>query len=240
MLLGTVASQTSDVAGFTPHYVTFDGTSTYLSRGGTLTDLNNAKTGTIVFQVEFAAEGDGVLQYINSQHATNDNRGITVSKLASDLIQVKGGKFGSNKLLLTSNTSYTNSSGKISVAASWDLGATVAHLWINDSNDLAGGSILNDDVLQYTVGDFFISGRDGSNLLDADCGGFYFDDAYHDLSVLATRRKFIQAGGVITDFSTAPTALAQFTGDEDGWNLNTAGNGNEGDGGDFTMTGNVF
>jgi hypothetical protein len=95
-------------------------------------------------------------------------------------------------LQLTSTTSYTASATWLHVLISWNLAAAAAHLYVNGTSDLAGGSTLTDDTLDYTVGDWGIGGDSnaGSKMNGCMTELYFAPGQFLDFSDAANVAKF--------------------------------------------------
>ena len=112
-----------------------------------LTSLTDSKVGWCSFWVNF-----------------RENQGSTHSVFHSDNGRFQFGRDSSNKiyiqaknssdtliLLLTATTATTDTTGWVHCAASWDLAAAEGALFLNGVDDLAGGSTLTNDTIDYSV-----------------------------------------------------------------------------------------
>jgi hypothetical protein len=177
--------------------VTFDGTNDWLNGNASVTD---SKVGLVSFWCQ-----------INDADATSVNiirtGGFPVSfpqfhvfRNSSNKIQING-LFDSSTIVLTltSTSDWTSADGIFHVVASWDLANTLGHLYINGSDDLAGGSILTDSTINYNRSlQFGIAAApsDGSGKAQIDLGDVWFSDStYSDITVASNLAKFIRADG---------------------------------------------
>lgn len=174
--------------------VIFDGVDDYLTRGADLTGNADSKVGIVSFWVELNG-GDGGIQQI--QVAANEyiqiQRGAD-DKWNFDLVNSSG----TSILKMKSTSTYTVSSGRHHVSASWNLAGTEGWLYIDDAESLAASPTFTNDTIDYTRTNHSIGARDdGGNKVNAGVGDYYFNnETYLDLSVEANRRKFISAGGL--------------------------------------------
>jgi hypothetical protein len=143
---------------------------------------------------------------------------------------------GLQLLDMTTQATYTASSGWIHVLASWDLSAGKADLYVNDVSD-KNQMVLNNGTICYTAGRWGFGGITNGTL-DADVADVYGSFGnYIDLSAEANRRLFSDTNGKPVDLSpickfptgNAPTEC--FTGDLASWATN------KGYGGGFTTRG---
>jgi hypothetical protein len=77
-----------------------------------------------------------------------------------------------------------------------DLGNTLSHFYLDDTEDQAVGPTLTDDTIPFDhtvarTGSVYVS----SNPLDAHLSELWIDNSYIDFSVASNRRKFITSGG---------------------------------------------
>ena len=219
----------------TSHAVRFNGTDVYLDRGGGLTGAVDGKQGTLSLWTNFKG-GDG--SFLFFLMSTDDK--VRLVRNGTNKFELEcENTAGTNILLMTGTSSWTTSSGWINALLSWDLSVPVAHMYINDVDDEAGGSTETNDTIDYTAAEWWIGASTGvSNFLNADLSEFWFDDTFLDISVEANRRKFIDAAGKsvnlgsIGQLPTGSSPLICFN------NTTTAGwEDNKGSGGGFTENG---
>lgn len=212
----------------------FDGAADYLARGSDLTGSADGKEGMLSVWLRIDGD-DGTARYIVA---------------AKDLYFIcrlddtnKFRFYGYNaaaalKLSIVTTTAYTASSSWIHFSASWNLAASAGHIYINDSDDLAGGSTLTDDDIDYTRPDWNLAALPtGSGLFNGVLAELYFAQEYLDFSVTANRRLFISADGYPVDLGAngeKPTGTAPIIYMRE--RANNAGI-NSGTGGDFTING---
>ena len=225
----------------------FDGTNDYMLRGGGLTGASDSKSGILSLWVRLDA-GTGTQRLIGSSvtAGTAADRWRSSRILTSGPFLISGqNAAGANILQMTSTTSYAAAATWLHLLASWDLAAAAAHLYVNDVSNLAGGSTLTDDTLDYTVGDWGIGGdSDASNKLDGCLSDVYFAPGqFLDFSTTANRRKFIDAYGNpvylgangAAPTGTAPLVYQRLFKSQPVDQFDT----NSGTGGDFTITGTL-
>ncbi len=180
--------------------VDFDGTSDYLTRGADLTGLADSKSG--IFSCWLRRDGgDATLQRVIANLAGTLR--FHVSKDASNKYIVTGiNSAGATILLLTSTTAYTASPAWMHLLASWDLAATTGTLYVNSASDLAGGSTLTNDTIDYvTATPNWAVGADtdATDKMSGAIAELYFaPNQYLDLSVQANREKFILNGAPVS------------------------------------------
>lgn len=230
---------------YTPLSVTFDGTNDYLTAGaltGAEDGINNLTS--IWFKVDDAG-GDGNLM-VFSQNSTSS---YSVTRNASDKIEINLENSASTVLWnFTSTESYnsTTNTGWHNLLFSVELdGSPTASVYV-DNEVLAGtdntGPIAGD--IDYTVADWAIGGTTaGANKLTGELSDFYMTDEFLDITLLASRVKFINTtGGISPEFlgdnGSIPTGnipLMFFTGGSGGSIDNWEDNEGTGDG--FTENG---
>lgn len=182
-------------AAYAADAATFDGTSTYVQRTSALSGLSGGKRGIISGWSNFNG-GDGVVTQI-LEMVTTGFISFPFRSAANKYQFTLQNNDLTTPLSITSNSSWVVASGWHNFLCSWDVGIGATHLYIDDSDDEAGGSTATNVTLDYskttqTVG--AVSG--GSAKLDGDLFDFYVNlDEYLDLDVTANRRKFIDAAG---------------------------------------------
>lgn len=211
----------------------YDGTNDYQLRGADLTGNSDGKTGTIVFSANIQG-GDGSFLRI----LVNTDFHVIMSRSTTDEYRVEGYNAGNTRILqMFSNSLYntTTNTGWNTVALSWDLAATTGHLYVGDSDDLKAGATLTDDTVDWTSANWAHGAQvNGGNKYDGQLSEVWVSHSYFDLSVTATRRKFIDADGgpawLGSDGTLPGVTPILYAPDGDLSN-------NLGSGGDFTTTG---
>jgi hypothetical protein len=217
--------------------VTFNG-STRLLRGADLTGLSDGKQGTISFWIKLdSTSGQMVYKNLNGrvrlQFGGDGKIYLLAENSSSSLI-----------LFLNSDTAYTPSDGWLHVIASWDLAATTAYLYVNDSNDDVTPTTVTNDTIDYTSPNHEIGSDDGSSsFLDSDLAEYYFATEYVDISSETERRKFITADGKPADLGadgSTPTGTSpvMYLSNRPGDSASDFAT-NRGTGGDFSITGTL-
>lgn len=174
--------------------VFFDGTNDRI-QGSTQTGMANGKEGLFSCWVDLRGGDAADMKLFASVNAR-----IEVVRTTSNTIRIIGRNSGGTIILsLTSTTTYTAADAWFHVLGSWDLANANGWLYINDSDDLAGGSTLTNDTIDYVDPDYGVGGlpggAGGGSKLNADMAEFYFDtNTFLDLSVASNRRKFINSG----------------------------------------------
>jgi len=218
--------------------IAFDGTNDYLTRGADLTSISDGKEGTISVWVKFLG-GDGTLQILLNQVSGTDR--FTVSKNSSNKIVVSGSSAAPAVVLtLTSTTSVTAASGWVHILASWDLLNSTGHLYLNGVDDQAAGATLTNTDIDYTSTNWGIGATTaGASNFDGELAELYFETSYLDVSVTATREKFIDVDGHPVNLGgdgslpAGTQPILYMSGDLPGFITN------KGSGGGFTETGTL-
>lgn len=220
----------------------FDGTNDWMPRASDLDGNSDSKSGILSCWIRFDG-GDGVAQ----RAIANANLRFNVTKAATtNIIGITGrNAAGTIILQLLTDTAYTASATWLHFLVSWNLATAAAHLYVNDSDDIAAGPTLTDDTIDYTQTSWGIgSGATGSEKLDGCLAEFYFAPGqYIDLSVETNRRRFISAGGkpvYLGSTGSAPTGTAPIVYQHlDNGEAVASFATNRGTGGDFTVTGTL-
>lgn len=224
---------------FTTYGVQFQN-SPYLTRGGDLTGLSDADSGTVSFW--FYIRG---LNSTNSYLFTNSTERFYIQKWTDNQIYINA-KNSSNVDVLGLGTTisggFTTSSntGWHHIVASWQGTGGLSHIYLDDSTSDTTGSMTASSSIDYaTASPNWIFGARSNTLSKwhADIAQFAFKPSYIDLSNTTNRRKFISAGlGAVdlgSDGSTAfgSAAMVLFQSDGTPANFGT----NVGSGGAFTL-----
>lgn len=217
--------------GYIPFATEFDGSSDHYLRGAGLTGAADSKSGILSFW--FRMDGsDGSSQMLLISSTTD----IFVQRITSNVWRVLM-RDAVNTLVLDLNTTaaYIASPSWKHLVASWDVAATVSHLYVNDVSDK--NEITNDDLeIDYTQPDWAIGARTtGANPFDGAVSELYFAPGeFLDLSIEANRRLFITSDLKPVDLGPGcykPTGTVAII------CMQTQFNGfgqNSGSGGDFT------
>lgn len=195
--------------------VHFDGTSTYLTRGGGLTGAVDSQSLTISYWYKSGA--DGVTQRILTA-ATGVGIGNTYVSLHRNgadgrlVAQV----FNSSLSIVATLHSDTDigivDSGWVHYICSFDLSDYgKKHVYANDVEHLDIVAQYNDDteVIDFTWGDWSIGARaSGADKINGDLADLLFwPGEYVDLSVASNRRMFIDAAGKPVDPAVSIAAM---------------------------------
>ena len=225
----------ADVA-FVANAVDYDGTNDTLLRGSDLTGNADSKVGTFSAWVRLDGSNASQLRIT----ATVGNTFI-VRRLSDNTFGIQlENPAGTPILTLVSSTTYTSGATWLHITSAWDLSVPVAHLFISDADDEAGGSTETDDTIDYTASDWAIgsNGGGGGQRWDGCMSEVYINTAeFLDISVEANRRKFIDASGKAVSLGsdgslpTGTAPIVYLNGDSTNFEIN------QGDGGDFSVTG---
>jgi len=165
--------------------VLFDGANDWATRGADLTSNADGKKGIVSFWFKRTNAGGNDVIYITN------GIGFSIGFSVDDdvLIQATNAAL-STILLIRTNTQITDTISWHHFMASWDLGTTTAHLYVDNSEDLdSGAATITDDTIDYTrtnhrIGATFVPG----NHLDSCIADLYLNFAeYLDLSVAGNR-----------------------------------------------------
>jgi len=219
---------------FSANAVRFDGTNDFLTRGAGFTGASDNKTGLVSFWFNLKG-GDAVIMKIMEQAPGQ----IEIQRQADNKIfhrfQGSGGLAAWN-----GNTTQTflSSGTWIHYLLSFDAAAGVRQLYIADNVETVLNSVENDTTADWTGTDWGIGAAPAGGLkLNSDVAEFYMTNEFLDLSVVANRRKFIDAVAKPVDLGTdgsTPTGtkpLVFFSGATVAWHTN------KGSGGGFTENG---
>jgi hypothetical protein len=224
----------------------FDGTNDYMTRGAGLTGAADGKAGTISFWCRLDGGDSATIRVMSNAITVGGalNR-FTAVRFSDNTFVIAGvNAAGSTILNLVSASTYTASATWLHVMASWNLATAAAHLYVSDVEDLAAGSTLTDDSIDYTVADFAIGAlADGQTKFDGCLAEFYLALEYIDLSVATNRAKFISTTGkpmglgLTAQFPSGTSAIVYQHLNDGEAVANFAANA--GTGGDFTITGTL-
>ncbi len=159
--------------------------------------------------------------------------------LSTNLINISS----NNGLNLLTTTTITDTTTWHHLIASWDRGNGLAHIYVDDVDDITISS-NTDAVVDYTRFGHAIGSLESvkANNWDAEVADFYYNNQeFLDLSVVANRRKFLNAAGkpvFLGSDGALPTGSQPrvfFSGEAAVWNAGT----NLGSSQNFSMDGAV-
>jgi len=234
---GAVSGFEGPAPPYVANAVDFDGSNDNLLRGSDLTGNADGKQGTYSVWIRLDG-GDGALQ-----HSSNNTGGrLRLKRITSDIWEINLKNSGGSFIMtLKTATTYTASSTWLHLLLAWDLSVPVAHFFVNDVDDEAGGSTETDDTIDYTVADWSVGSTTGEGgRLNGCMAELYINTAeFIDISVQSNRRKFIDAAGKPISLGTdgrTPTGTApKVYLNGDSTNFET----NQGTGGNFSVTGSL-
>jgi hypothetical protein len=220
-----------------------------VARGADLTGDADGKTGVLSFWFRITTPTSNQIIVANGTTVGGATPHFQVRYEASAVNKIKVTGFnaaGTGILVLTANTGFT--SGWHHTLASWDLAAGVAHLYSDGVQDLAAGSTLTNDTIDYAAADWGVCGGPGgaapiesSTMAEL----FFTPNQFLDLSVVANRNKFrsaidgkpvaLGADGSVP-LGVAPLIYLHLNDGEAVANFST----NRGNGGGFTRSGSAF
>ncbi len=168
----------------------FDGANDYLTRGADLSGNANTKLGLVSFWIRTTQTGQSFIYYGGDD--TADSVRITIED-GEFKIQARIGPSDTIILRIESTTTTYNDGVSHHFMASWSLGITTAHLYVDGIEDKQETTVT-DGTIDWTRTDHLIgaevSGPFGGKV-DGDIGQLYINTAeYLDLSSLSNRRKF--------------------------------------------------
>mgnify|MGYP001562463854 FL=1 len=225
----------------------FDGTNDYMLRGGGLTGAADSKSGILSTWIRLDGGDASTLRILGSSvtAGTAADRWRS-SRLSTNKFLIAGTNAAGVAILqMISTTSYTAAATWLHFLVSWDLATAAAHLYVNGTADLAGGSTLTDDTLDYTVGDWGVGGDSnaGSKMNGCLTELYFAPGQFLDFSSATNRAKFRTSLGTPMYLGTdgaLPTGTAPLV-----YQRMAAGAAvttfatNRASGGDFTITGTL-
>lgn len=193
----------------------FDGTNDYIRRTAAMTGQAASKTGILSFwwNTDTTAAKTAITADTNVSPTTSLFEVDLSTNVSLFLSDTTGTLFN---LFSTSNPIGTGAWKH--VLSSWDINASLLHLYVNDLNVKDAGSSVAGNrnapwntFTEWTIGDYSITDGDGSRA-DAGLAEFYFAPGqYLDFAVSANRQKFRTAAGKPADLGVAgalPTGVA--------------------------------
>lgn len=172
----------------------FDGTNDWLSRGAGLTGAADGKSGILSYWFYPEANQSVLMTHVigtASKFSCTNNTDRTISISATRAADATAIMAGNTTSLFTANA-WNH------VAFSWDLAATVAHMYLNGAS--AGTfAILTNDTIPYATGTTnwtVHANRLGNAKLNGGAAEVYLAlNQYLDLSVSSNLEKFRSAAG---------------------------------------------
>ncbi len=236
MLFGTRASLlAASGALYTPQGVNFDGSTTWLSGGGTV-GHSDTKKWTVSFWVRSTSTQ-------NDHIMANQNRGTEIDTIASGgRLRFQAENTGGSTILDVESVSTINDGDWHHVILSVDLSDSgKRHLYIDGADESPTWSTYNDVNIDHTGTGLNIGAETaaGVDKFTGDMADFWFDhDTYLDLSDSAVLSKFYsrsRPANLLTDGSgpTGAAPLVFLSGETASWHTN------KGTGGGFTENGTL-
>lgn len=230
----------AESGGYQPNAVKFDGANDYLTRGADLTSAADSKSGIFSAWIRLDG-GDATLQTVLANLLSSAR--FSVTRTAANKFRFLGkNSAGTNILDQATTATYLASAKWVHVLAAWDLAATTAYIYINDTADVTSTTKTNDTIDYVTATPNWSIGSetDGTNKSYAGIAELYFAPGqYLDLSNSTNRRKFIDASGLPVSLGSdgsTPTGsqpAIYLKGDS------AAFGANSGSGGNFTVNGTL-
>lgn len=174
--------------------VDFDGTDDYLSRGADLTGNADGKAGTV--SLWFRLDGGDAATQIMLRAGTGF---IQVHRASDNKLRVSGVNAAvSNILLMDSTGTYTAGAAWHHLLASWNLAATVGHLYVDGVNVIdTGTDVFTNDTIDYTQTNFYVGANQvPASFFNGCLAEVYLNlTQYLDLSLEVNRSRFRTPGG---------------------------------------------
>lgn len=226
----------------------FDGANDYMTRGAVLTGAADSKTG--IFSAWFRIDGGNATfrTFLAGAPTVGSAalRGVSVHLTGGNLILITGNSSAPATILTVVNeTALLAGASWHHVLASWNLGTSAVHIYLDDVEDAAAPSTLTDANLDYTNADTAIGANgDGSQKFNGALADLYFAPGqFLDFSNVYNRRKFRSGSGKPVHLGatgslptgTAPLVYLHLDDGEAVASLAT----NRGAGGNFTITGTL-
>ena len=226
----------------------FDGTNDKMERGSDLSGNADSKSGICSVWIRLDGGDGGAQRVITGSVSGGAPTNVLLEREAGNTFAVTGrNSVASDILFLRTSGTYTAGATWLHILSSWNLAATVGHLYINDVSDVdSGATILTDDTIDYTQNNYCIGSVVGGLgfLLNGCAAELYFAPGqYLDFSIVANRRKFISSSGkpvYLGADGSAPTGTAPIVYQQvaNGAAVATFAT-NLGTGGDFAITGTL-
>lgn len=222
--------------------VNFDGSTTYLTRGGALTGAADNKTATVSVWVRAASGGDGTNRSVFG--ADDGSQEFRVQLDSNNRFIVNADNSAGTEVFdaRTSNGSLHSAFGWRHCICSFDLATGAKHIYLDDVSDYNQFTFTDDETVDWTLTSWAVGADDSGSpgaLMNGDVADLWVDNSYIDLSVAANRRKFIDGNGKPVDLGSdgsSPTGVAPLvflSGETASWHTN------KGTGGGFSETGSL-
>lgn len=230
-------TETTEVmpAAFVPAKFRYDGTTSYLTRGGVPTGLVDGKTFTFSLLITF--EGlDGTAQRI----FTNASNSFRFRRNSDNTLEIFGQNAAGATILHGKTTqAYDAVHGRLHVLISVDLAADKLLFYVNDVAQTLGTRTATDDTIDMADTNFSIcAAANGTAKTMAVIEEFFFHNTYLNIATLSNRRKFMGPAGnprnLGADGST-PLGVQPLIYMKTGASPGT----NSGSGGNFTVNGTI-
>lgn len=183
----------------------FDGSSR-LERDADLTGAADSKSGTVSLWFKCSPSASQMIIL-----SADNNNNIQIKEPNGEIRLVLRNTANTIILDMTSNTVWADGTWH-HLVASWDLANTTGQLYVDGVDDLAAGSTLTDDTVDWTRGDVGIGatsgGSPGVNPYTGKLGQFWFDLNYIDLTDADNLAKFYDSGPVaMGEHGDTPTGV---------------------------------
>lgn len=225
--------------GYFANAVTYDGSTTFLSRNSALSGIANGKTGTFDCWVNIAsvpAAGGDIFAIRTAANVTV----FTIQILPNGKFQILGSNSGLTQILSASTVnSYSSSSGNLNLQISWNLATATVNLYVNGVPDVAVTMATN-DTLDYNEPNVFI-GCTGtvaspSKLWNGSMAEVFLSTSFIDITSALNRALFATSGyptylGLTGQIPTGTSPVVYMNGS------NATIGTNNGTGGNFTVNG---
>jgi hypothetical protein len=201
-LLRSPAVVAEEGSSYTPQGVRFDGsTDNLLEADGVSGAPSATKSALISFWIKMTG-GDGAAQIIYDVAGGN-----FISRASDNKLRILYGGVIDVKTAAT----YTNGMGWVHFLASFDVAASVCHIYVEDASDMGSPTLINANI-DFSTLCVFGCNSGGTERLNAEIADFYFNPGtYLDLSNSTNRRKFIDGSGNPVDLGSdgsTPTGSA--------------------------------
>lgn len=240
-LLGASSSSiydTTNIPTYIVNAVKFDGTTTYLLRGGPLTGIADGTTGSFSVWIQINGGDSSGIVILNIQDLNGSGiQGLHIDRRINNTFQISAhNSAGTLVLEMDSNSQYKTSPIWINILASWNLATGATNLYINGVNDNNTVTVIN-SAIDYTKTDTSVGANtDGAAKFNGGVSELWFDTSYIDFSQLSNRNKFLLNNvpvnlGVDGSTPTGSKPLLYLN------NSAASFQNNNGSGGNFSVTG---